>query len=46
MRWVFGLDRRTSLFNKREKVQRKKLKESAGKRAWEFEESLEEGRGS
>lgn len=46
LRWVFRLDRKTSLFNKREEVQREKLRESAGKRAWEFEENLKEGRES
>jgi len=46
IRWVFGLDRRTSGYMIKEEIQRGKLKERAGKRAWGFEKRLEEGKGS
>lgn len=41
MRWVLGVDRKTPEYMIRKEIQREK----AG-RAWEFEKSLEDGKGS
>lgn len=46
MRWVLGLERRTSGYMVREEIKKRKLRERAGRRAWGFEKRLEEGRGS
>lgn len=46
LRWIFGLDRRVPGYLVREEIQREKLRERAGKRTWEFEKRLEEGKGS
>lgn len=46
LRWVFGLDSRTPGYLIREEVERDKLRERAGRRAWRFERRLEEGKGS
>lgn len=35
--WTFGLDRSTPGYMLREEVKRGKLRERAGKRAWDFE---------
>lgn len=43
LRWLLGMNRRTPEYMIREKLQREKLWERAGKRAWEFEKRLEEG---
>lgn len=45
LRWILAVERRTPGYLVREELQRYKLKERAGKRAWEYEKRLEEGRG-
>lgn len=45
LRWVLGVDRRTPGYLVREELQREKIKERAGRRAWGFERRLEEGKG-
>lgn len=44
LRWVLGVDWRTPAYMIREEVQRDKLRVRTGKRAWNFEKRLEEGR--
>lgn len=44
LRWVLGVDRRR--YKVKEELQREKMWERAGKRTWEFERRLEEGRGN
>lgn len=46
LKWVLGMDRRTREYLVREKLQRDKLRERAGRRAWGYERRLEEGKGS
>lgn len=46
LRWVLGVEGRTPGYLVREEMQRDKLEGRAGKRAWSFEERLEEGKGS
>lgn len=46
MKWVLGLERRTSGYMVREDIKRGKLRERAGRRAWGFEERLREGKDS
>lgn len=41
-----GVNRRTPEYMVREKLQGEKLRDNAGKRAWEFKKRLEEGNGS
>lgn len=41
-----GVEGRTPGYLVREELQREKLRGRAGKRAWKFEERLEEGKGS
>lgn len=43
LRWLLGMNRRTPEYMIREELQREKLWERAGKRAWEFEKRLDEG---
>lgn len=45
LRWILRVERRTPRYLMREELQREKLRERAGKRAWEYEKRLEEGRG-
>lgn len=45
-KWVLGMDRRTREYLVREKLQRDKLRERAGRRAWGYERRLQEGKGS
>lgn len=45
LRWVLGVDRRTPGYLVREELQREKIKERAGRRAWGFKKRLEEGKG-
>lgn len=40
MRWVLGVDRRTPEYLVREELQRNKLRDRAGLRAWGFEERI------
>lgn len=44
IRWVLGVERETPWYLVREETQREKLKGRAGRRAWRFEERLEDGR--
>ncbi|XP_067203031.1 uncharacterized protein [Linepithema humile] len=46
LKWVLGVDGRTPGYMVREELKREKLRGRAGKRAWEFERRLEEGKGS
>lgn len=46
LKWVLGMDRRTREYLVREKLQRDKLRETAGRRAWGYERRLEEGKES
>lgn len=46
LRRVLGVEGRTPGYLVREELQREKLRGRAGRRAWRFEERLEEGRGS
>lgn len=46
LKWVLGMDRRTREYLVREKLQKDKLRERAGRRAWGYERRLEEGKGS
>lgn len=46
LKWVLGMDRRTREYLVREKLQKDKLREKAGRRAWGYERRLEEGKGS
>lgn len=46
LKWVLGMDRRTREYLVREKLQRDKLRERAGRRAWGYERRLQEGKGS
>lgn len=46
LRWVLGVDKRTPDYLMREELQREKLWERAGRRAWGFEKRLEEGKGN
>lgn len=46
IRWVFELDRRTPKYWTRQKIQKEKLRERAGKKTWGFEKRLEEGKRS
>lgn len=46
LKWVLGMDRRTREYLVREKLQRDKLRERAGRRAWGYKRRLEEGKGS
>lgn len=46
MRWVLDVNRKAPEYMVREKLQREKLRENAGRRAWEFKKRLEEGKGS
>lgn len=43
--WVMGVDSRMPRYIIRKKLQRRKLKGRAGRRAWRFERRLGEGRG-
>lgn len=45
LRWVLGVDRSTPGYLMKEELQRKKLRERTGKRAWGFEKRMEEGKG-
>jgi len=45
MRWLLGVEKRTLWYMMREELQKEKLRGRAGRRAWEFEKRLEEGRG-
>lgn len=42
--WLLGVEKRTLGYLVKKKVQREKLRERAGKEAWEFEKRLEEER--
>lgn len=46
LKWVLGMDKRTREYLVREKLQKDKLRERAGRRAWGYERRLEEGKGS
>lgn len=46
LRWVLGVDGRTPGYLIRKELQRDKVEGRAGRRAWNFEERLEEGKGS
>lgn len=46
MKWVLGLERRMPGYMVREEIKRGKLRESAGRIAWGFEERLGEGKDS
>lgn len=46
LKWVLRMDRRTREYLVREKLQRDKLRERAGRRAWGYERRLEEEKGS
>jgi len=46
MRWVLGVEGKTPGYLVREEIQREKLCVRAGKRAWEYERRLREGKGS
>jgi len=46
IRWVMGVEGRTPGYMVREEIQRGKMRGRAGRRAWEFEERMAEGRGS
>lgn len=46
LKWVLGMDRKTLEYLVREKLQKDKLRERAGRRAWGYERRLEEGKGS
>lgn len=46
LKWVLGMDRRTREYLVREKLQRDKLRERAGRRAWGYERRLQGGKGS
>lgn len=45
LRWVLGVERRTSGYLVREKLQREQLRVKVGKRAWGYEKRLEQGMG-
>jgi len=45
LKWVMGADWRTPGYMIREEVKRDKLRIRAGKRAWEFEKKLDQGKG-
>jgi len=45
LRWVLGVDGKTSWYLVKEELQRGKLRERTGRRAWNFEKKLEEERG-
>lgn len=44
--WVLGVERSTPGYMVREEIQREKKRGKAGRRAWNFEERLRQGRGS
>lgn len=44
LRWVMGLNSRTPKYIVMEELQKGKLRERAGSRAWRFERRLREGR--
>lgn len=46
LKWVLGMDRRTREYLVRENLQRDKLRERAGRRAWGYERRLEEEKGN
>lgn len=46
LRWLLGVDRRTPRYLVREELQRERLGERAGRRAWGFEKRLEKGKGN
>lgn len=46
MKWVLGIDGRTPGYLVREELKREKLRRRAGKRAWEFEHRVGEGKES
>lgn len=46
LKWVLRMDRKTLEYLVREKLQKDKLRERAGRRAWGYERRLEEGKGS
>lgn len=46
IRWVLGVDERTPGYMVREELQKDRLRERAGGRAWGYEKSLEKGKGS
>lgn len=46
LKWILGVDRRTPGYMIKEELQRDIIREKAGRRAWGFENKMEEGRGS
>lgn len=46
LKWVLGVYTRTPGYLVREELQREKLRIRAGRRAWNYERRLEEGKGS
>lgn len=46
LRWVFGVDNKIPRYMVREELQREKVRERAGARAWGFEKKMVKGKGS
>jgi len=46
LRWILGVEKRTPGYLVREEMQREMMRSRAGRRAWNMEKRLEEGRGN